>query len=264
MPAPSQTFNQVFSCKGPLVLPVDVDFTLADSQEIDLTPFIQQAQIDFISSVYIDMDGVTVDVTLSTNLVKQAIHAKAGTVGYYPIMVGNAPKFVASVSAPFAGIIKFIFSNIPFLPIVQYPNGQAVDIVAVGGTPVTSPLPVDIGTVGTLDINLAEVGGVAVTDPLPVDTGEVFQGAYTDRSIANLSGASQQLMAANVNRRIIIIQNIAGNVMGVNLLGGVAAIGTAGTITLQPGGSLIIDNYPPNGIINIIGTMNDDVTAMEG
>lgn len=264
MPAPSQTFNQVFSCKGPLVLPVDVDFTLADSQEIDLTPFIQQAQIDFISSVYIDMDGITVDVTLSTNLVKQAIHAKAGTVGYYPIMVGNAPKFVATVSAPYAGVIKFIFSNIPFLPTVQYPSGQQVDIIAVGGTPVTSPLPVDIGAVGTLDINLAEVGGVAVTDPLPVDTGEVFQGAYTDRSIANLSGASEQLMAANANRRILIVQNVGATDIAINLTGGAAAINTAGSITIGSGGSITIDNYPPTSAINIIGTLNADVTAYEG
>lgn len=89
-------------------------------------------------------------------------------------------------------------------------------------------------------------------------------GAWTNRSIANLIGASEQLMAPNANRRHLFIQNVAANSMGVNLAGGAAAIGTAGTITLIAGASLEIWNYPPVGAITIIGTANDDVTAYEG
>lgn len=103
---------------------------------------------------------------------------------------------------------------------------------------------------------------VAATDGFQI--AQAIGGIYTDRSIANLSGASQQLMAANANRRVLIIQNVAANAMAVNLTGGAAALNTAGSINIPVGGSITLDNYPSTSIINIIGTANDDVTAYEG
>lgn len=88
--------------------------------------------------------------------------------------------------------------------------------------------------------------------------------AYTNRSIANLSGASETLMPANTARRILIIHNPSANAMAVNLVGGTAALNTAGSIELAAGERLIIDRHPPTSAITIIGTLNDDVTAYEG
>jgi hypothetical protein len=132
-----------------------------------------------------------------------------------------------------------------------------------------TPVPVDAGfTVGLTDVELRAT-------PVSVDTGlgqgltnaqyitATSGGAFIDRSIANLGGASQQLMAANANRKLIMIANIATNQMGINLIGGVAAIGVAGTITIPAGAIILIDKYPPTAQINIIGTLNDDVTAYE-
>jgi len=87
---------------------------------------------------------------------------------------------------------------------------------------------------------------------------------YTDRSIANLSGSSQTLMAANFRRRILIIHNPSANAMAVNLVGGTAALNTAGSIELAAGERLVIDRHCPQSAITIIGTANDDVTAYEG
>ena len=101
----------------------------------------------------------------------------------------------------------------------------------------------------------ALAGGVATTPPAPA--------AYTDRSIANLTGASQQLMAANAARRALGIQNVAVNPVGVNLSGGTAAIGVGGTFTLAPGATVWIDSNPPANAITAIGTLNDDLTAWE-
>lgn len=89
-------------------------------------------------------------------------------------------------------------------------------------------------------------------------------GTYTDRSIANLSGASEQLMPANANRRILIVHNIGASAVGVNLTGGTASLTVGGSINLAAGASLNLTQYPPTSIITIIGTLNADVTAYEG
>ena len=89
-------------------------------------------------------------------------------------------------------------------------------------------------------------------------------GTYTDRSIANLSGSSETLMAANTARRILIVVNESATAIAVNLTGGTAALNTAGSVTLSPGGNLVIDTYPPTSLIKVIGTANADVTAYEG
>lgn len=89
-------------------------------------------------------------------------------------------------------------------------------------------------------------------------------GAYTDRSIANLAGTSETLMAANANRRILVIHNIGATDIAVNLTGGAASLTAGGSIKIATGGSLILDNYPPTGAITIIGTAAADVTAYEG
>lgn len=70
----------------------------------------------------------------------------------------------------------------------------------------------------------------------------------TDRSgTAQLTSGT--LAAANPARRGLNIQNIGANNIGVNEFGGTAAIGTAGTYTIVPGGSL---NVRTAGAVNVI------------
>lgn len=105
--------------------------------------------------------------------------------------------------------------------------------------------------------------------PLSVDTSGRLTEApssvfYVNRSIENLSGASQVLMSGNLNRKILIIHNPSANSVAVNLVGGAAAMDTAGCIEIPAGGSLIMDRHPPTNTITVIGTLNDDLTAFEG
>ena len=121
---------------------------------------------------------------------------------------------------------------------------------------------VSVDATGRVNVN------AKVDDSIPVSVSvsnfPALRGAYTDRSIPNLTGASQVLMAANANRRVLVISNVAANPMAVNLTGGAAVIGAAGSLTLAPNAFLSIDQYPPTSAITIIGTLNDDVTAYEG
>jgi len=228
-------FNMTLSSKGPLVVPQYIDMRTASEVEIDLSPLVQNGNIDFVSGAYVDNSDNTLELVIDIAGSNQRIIVPANSQMYVPLMAPNNPKFILSCSASPALIIQVFFYNIPLLPYLWGPGGALVS-----GDWLTD----------------AQLRATPLAAPLG--------GAWTDQSIANLSGASETLMAANANRRHLIIQNVAANNMGVNLAGGAAAIGTAGTITLPALGSLELFNYPPTGEITIIGTANDDVTAYEG
>lgn len=86
---------------------------------------------------------------------------------------------------------------------------------------------------------------------------------YADISIASLTGSSEQLAAANTNRKVLFITNIGTAVVNVNLTGGNAAAG-AGSFPILAGGSALFDTNVPTNQINIIGTAGQPVTAYEG
>lgn len=68
-----------------------------------------------------------------------------------------------------------------------------------------------------------------------------------------VSSSSTELVPANKLRRYLLIQNIDDTInVGVNP-GGTAAIGTAGTITLLPGGSVVFEGEGiPQNAFNVI------------
>lgn len=86
--------------------------------------------------------------------------------------------------------------------------------------------------------------------------------AGTDLSYTiTAGGTAQVLVAANANRKRLIIQNISAGNLGVNQIGGTAAIGTAGTQTLAAGASMEVLT---NRTISIIGaTTAQAFTAIE-
>lgn len=86
------------------------------------------------------------------------------------------------------------------------------------------------------------------TNPINTSTTSSALPTGTDRSgTAQLTSGS--LAAANPARRGLNIQNIGANNIGVNEFGGAAAIGTAGTYTIVPGGSL---NVRTAGAVTVI------------
>jgi hypothetical protein len=226
--------NIVIPGEGPRAVAVTLNFTNTPTINIQGLLAVTTGKISFIQGAYIDNGSNTAALNLTVLTTGQRVTIPAGGQGYYPILTAQTPNIIASTTQA-AVEVGIIFYNVPL-------QAQQWNVNDTGG------------------------GGGALTDaelrasPLEAPIG----GAWTNRSIANLSGASENLMVANANRRHLIIQNIAANSMGVNLGGGVATIGTAGTITLTAGSSIELFNYPPTGAITIIGTLNDDVTAFEG
>lgn len=109
-----------------------------------------------------------------------------------------------------------------------------------------------IGNSASDPLFVSSVSGGAATpagnaaDPTYSNTAPLPAG--TDRSGTATTG-STQLAAANTARRGLNIQNIGANNIGINEFGGTAAVGTAGTYTIVPGGTL---NVRTNRQINMI------------
>lgn len=82
-----------------------------------------------------------------------------------------------------------------------------------------------------------------------------------DRSIASLSGASQSLFpdvgADGCVERFVHNPDPA-NSIAINLVGGTAALNTAGSITIEPHGFW---SGRVSGAITVIGTVGSGVTA---
>lgn len=217
-------FNMTLSGMAPLVIPQLLDFSSATSIDVDLSNATQAGSIDFISGAWVDNSSSADTMTITVVPSGQELKVQPGFQGYFPLLCPNDPKFTVSYPTSPGTIIPIYFHNIPLLPYSWFTGNSAV----------TGTIVQRIGV------------------------------AYTNRSIAALSGASEVLMPANASRSVLIIQNIASHSMGVNMVGGAAAIGTAGTLTIPAGGSITFDNSPPLGTINIIGTAADSVTAYEG
>jgi len=86
----------------------------------------------------------------------------------------------------------------------------------------------------------------------------------SDKSITSLSGSSQSALAANPQRQLLVIQNTGNANVGINLVGGTAAIAGTGTITLAPQGSMTFDITIPLGAVNVIGTAGQPLLVLEG
>ena len=86
---------------------------------------------------------------------------------------------------------------------------------------------------------------------------------FRDASITSLTGSSQQALAKNGNRQFLLIENTGSASIGVNLTGGTAAIGGAGTLTIVAGGSIMLDHVVPQNAITVIGTAAQPVAIIE-
>ena len=268
--------NIVIPREGPRALEVTLNFANTASILIEGLLATTTGQISYIQGLYIDNGDNPEPLTVIAKTTNQRIIAPAYSQGYWPILFAAVPD--CSISTTQADITVYIhFYNVPIQSQYWLVNDAAP--IPVVGAATAANQALEIAALGLLDTDLdaisaqlpATLGAKTKANSLSIApaTDATFaitqiSGGYTDRSIVNLAGTSETLMAANASRQTLVIQNVAANNIGVNLTGGTAAIGVAGTITLVPGASMVLDTRPPVGAITIIGTAGDDVTAYEG
>lgn len=108
----------------------------------------------------------------------------------------------------------------------------------------------------------AKVGGAVSVNNFPASPAN--QGAFVNAQ-ETVTNASTAIVAANANRRYLLIQNNdAAGIIYVRLDGGVATAATG--IKIMPGGSMELRGYVPTGAITAIGSIanNVNVVSVEG
>lgn len=244
-----QVFNMTLSGKGPKVVPQFVDLLTASSAEIDLSPLIQNGNMDFISGFFFDNTASAVDLIVRTDGVNQKLLLPAGTQGYLPSLSPNNPKFIITAASSPGLIIPFFFYNIPLLPYI-WPNasggggGGEVDITAINGVAPTDEWLTDTQLRAT---------------PIPVSVTSTAP-TLVDYSLA-LSGASETLVAAGDAENYFIVYNPIGNAdISVNLAGGDASISG---IPLPAGSSIELQGGVASAV-TIDGTAAETVNCFAG
>jgi hypothetical protein len=255
-----QVFNMTLSGKGPKVVPQMIDMRTASSVEVDLSPLIQNNNMDFISGFFFDNTENNEDLIVVSDGTNQRLVLPAGTQGYLPSLTPNNPKYIISAANIPGEIIPFYFYNIPLLPYI-WPQGSGggsggnVNIEEVGGNPVTDAVPVSIAdplpVIITEPLDVAVVGDVNVSINAPT---------ITDYSLT-LSGSSEMVVdigeAANY---FIILNPVGNNPISVNLAGGDASVSG---ISLPAGGSIEICRGVANAV-TVDGTGAEIVNCFAG
>lgn len=204
---------------GSKAIPITYDFSQGASWNTDLSLLKQQGKIGSVQSVFIDNSQNNQTVTITMTGLGQRISVPAGYQGIFPVFVTDKPVF--TVDSAGNGIATIAFSN-------AHQNAAMW---------ATSPSQVNVsGTIATTNAALdPTVSGNRINT-----TSKPAVIAYTDRSgTVAAAGVSQQLLAANANRVGFIVMNIDAvnqEDMGINLTGGAASIGAAGTLTLAASG----------------------------
>lgn len=264
----------------------DLDFSVPASYELDFTTINQQAVFGIIKAMFLDNTDNPSEIVVSVSSTQQKFTIPAFSEGYFTIIAAQQSRVRLDSDGGATSTLTATFHNWDVAPQVWYKNGNnpSGGVLTVEGPnadgadldAVSDINPVLVAGVNradnvqhTLSVNATgEVKVVSGATPLnaavtnfPVP---VYAGAYADISIAALTGVSQALAGANANRRALIISNVGATNVGVNLTGGVAVIGGAGTLTLVPGANLTIDDFPPTNAITVIGTLAAALTAYQG
>lgn len=84
----------------------------------------------------------------------------------------------------------------------------------------------------------------SITNPVAID--------YS----TTVTTSSSQILPADPSRRYLLITNVCSDNIGISITGTAAAIGSAGTVTLFPGGSMEFtdQNVPQNALNGIAGS----------
>lgn len=111
--------NQEVPDEGPKALPLLLDFSgTVTEYDLDLTNQQQQGYITMIQTIYIDLSrSGAADLTITINGSQQVIKAKAGTQGYYSVLVPNPPKLTFASSASSA-VVPVYLINVPVAGVV--------------------------------------------------------------------------------------------------------------------------------------------------
>lgn len=110
--------NVIVPTGGPKCVPTPLDFSATGQIDIDGQGIIDTHGIEYIQGVYIDNFDNADTLTLTVNGTGHRIIAKAGSQGFYNLLVQNPPKFTAKSAQLLNKLITVTFYNVPIMPCV--------------------------------------------------------------------------------------------------------------------------------------------------
>jgi hypothetical protein len=113
-----QIANVVIPRGGPKAVPLNMDFSSATEQDVDLSQLVEQARIEYVQTVFIDNADNAAAVTLKTTLTNQRIICPAHSQGYFSILQPNNPVMNFSTTPAANLIVGVQFLNVPVQPAV--------------------------------------------------------------------------------------------------------------------------------------------------
>lgn len=130
-----EVFNGFAPKKGPRSMHITIDLSVFNPYQFDLSLVIQRDILEWVQAVYIDNSANPAPFSLKALISNQSITCPAFSQGYFPMVVPNAPGFIASSPAS-SLIIPVEFLNFPVPAAVwgANPNGAGGNVSIIGTT----------------------------------------------------------------------------------------------------------------------------------
>lgn len=110
------THNAVLPKEGPMVYPVNMDFSVATgaaSQTVDLSLQIQQGFISYVQGFFVDNSANTATLTIVIDETNQTFKIPAGKQAYMPAFFSDTAKLVASTTQAAGLVVPIFLTNVP-------------------------------------------------------------------------------------------------------------------------------------------------------
>lgn len=118
---------------GPRTVPIAFDFSAAATYNLDLTLERDTNRVEFIQTVFIDNWIGTSDLSVFVFGTNQTIICPSGSMGYFPILSTNEPKFTIACADGRATIRWLQFLTMPVAASIWKPCCAAPETVVVRG-----------------------------------------------------------------------------------------------------------------------------------
>jgi hypothetical protein len=106
--------------EGPKCIPLNFDFTATNSFKVDLSSYTNLGKISMVQTIFVDASDSAVDLIVLSQGTGQQLKIKAGTQGYYPILIPN-PIMLTLTCIGGPADLQVIFLNFPIQPGVWTP-----------------------------------------------------------------------------------------------------------------------------------------------
>jgi len=214
----SNVFNGFAPVTSPKALPVNLDFTVSQTIDIDMSALHADGGFEFVQGIYCDNSQNASSITFSSTRLQFSITFPAYSQGFQTFMCENAPK-IKVTSANTTQVITAHILNFPVATIITSfsaadpsPTPDVIDTgqlaIATTGTAVQLPnvtlLNGIVVTAATSNSATIYVGGSNVQN----------QGGGTGNGYPLAPGQSMSLSTANANT--IWINGTAGNWVAYN------------------------------------------------